>query len=98
RVYRAVDENTGRPVAIKLYKTGLLYRPVMTETVKKDIMSLDHPGVNKYISIEELEKEDAFGETEKIQVCVMETAEAGNISSYYNTYKDDQKLKKILSD
>jgi serine/threonine protein kinase len=98
RVYRARDENTGRPVAIKLYKTGLMYRPVMTETIKKDLMSLDHPGVNKYISIEELEKEDAFGETEKIQVCVMETAEAGNISSYYASCRDDEKLKKILSD
>lgn len=98
RVYRARDENTGRPVAIKLYKTGLMYRPVMTEIVKKDLMSLDHPGVNKYISIEELEKEDAFGETEKIQVCVMETAEAGNISSYYTSCRDDEKLKKILSD
>jgi len=98
RVYRAVDESTGKPVAIKLYKTGLLYRPVITETVKKDLMSLDHPGVNKYISIEELEKEDAFGETEKIQVCVMETAEAGNISSYYKKHRNDQKLKKILSD
>ncbi len=98
RVYRARDENTGRPVAIKLYKTGLMYRPVMTETIKKDLMSLDHPGVNKYISIEELEKEDAFGETEKIQVCVMENAEAGNISSYYASCRDDEKLKKILSD
>ena len=98
RVYRARDENTGRPVAIKLYKTGLMYRPVMTDTVKKDLMSLDHPGVNKYISIEELEKEDAFGETEKIQVCVMENAEAGNISSYYASCRDDEKLKKILSD
>src|SRR6187551_982597 len=79
RVYKAVDTQTDGLVAIKIYKVNELsdhYRPIKDAEVIKE---LKHPGICTCIDIQEIEKEDSFGEKEKLEVCVSDFMNGGNM-------------------
>ncbi|MBC8032932.1 MAG: serine/threonine-protein kinase [Chitinophagaceae bacterium] len=98
RVYKAFDKKLSRWVALKIYKTGEFsdrYSPIAEI---QRVVNLDHPNICRYLDIEEIEKENQFGENEKIQVCVMELLESGNFAEYYKKSKDLEVLKKLLQD
>lgn len=99
RVYKAMDQKLGRWVALKIYKTSEFsdrYSPIAEI---KRVVNLDHPNICRYLDIEEIEKINPFGETEKIQVCVMELLDSGNFLEYFNQHgKDLDVLKKLLQD
>ena len=101
RVYKALDKNRNAFLALKIWKTGeepsIPYIPV---TDRPGLIGLSHPNIVRYLAIEEMEKEDAFGETEKIQVCALEWIENGTITQYYQSHKDsqpDRMLQKLLA-
>jgi serine/threonine protein kinase len=98
RVYKALDTASGETVAIKIYKINELsdhYRPIRhTETMR----TLMHPGLCKYFDIEEIEKEDSFGEKEKLQVCVTSFINDGNIVNYYKNNSNPAVLIKLLQE
>src|SRR6478609_1061396 len=98
RVYKAMDKKFNRPVALKIYKTGELSERYSLGSEIQRVINLDHPNVSRYLDIDDLQNENAFGEVEKIQVCVMELLDGGNIQQYYNENKDSQLLIKLLID
>ena len=76
RVYKAKDNKLNRWVALKIYKTSDLAERYSPIAEIQRVINLEHPNICRYIDIEEFEKEDAFGEKEKIQVCVLELLDA----------------------
>ena len=98
RVYKAKDNKLNRWVALKIYKTSDLAERYSPIAEIQRVINLEHPNICRYIDIEEFEKEDAFGEKEKIQVCVLELLDAGNLSKYYQVHKDLSIFKKLLLD
>lgn len=99
RVYKAFDKKLSRWVALKIYKTGEFsdrYSPIAEI---KRVINLDHSNICRYLDIEEIEKENTFGENEKIQVCVMELLDSGNFADFYHkSDKNPDVLKKLLQD
>ncbi len=98
RVYKAFDRKLNRPVALKIYRTSELserYNPIAE--IQK-VSDLDHPNICRYMDIDEIELENTFGETEQIQICVMELLDGGNIAAYYHTSNDPELLKKFIVD
>ena len=72
RVYKAHDKKLNRWVALKIYKTNNLAEKYSPIAEIQRVINLEHPNICRYIDIEEFEKEDAFGESETLQVCVLE--------------------------
>ena len=87
RVYRAIDKNVNQAVALKLHKPGPGSGHNLALSEISALSSLDHANISRYIAIDALEKEDAFGETEKIQIAVTPLAEKGNIMGYKSFYQ-----------
>jgi serine/threonine protein kinase len=98
RVYKALDKKLNRKVALKIYKPSELSGKYSPIAEIQRVIELDHPNITRYIDIEEIEREDSFGEKEKIQVCVMELLEGGNLSQYYRSHQDLLLFKKLLID
>ena len=95
RVYKAFDRKLNRPVALKIYRTSELserYNPIAE--IQK-VSDLDHPNICRYMDIDEIELENTFGETEQIQICVMELLDGGNIAAYYHTSHGSGIIKEI---
>jgi serine/threonine protein kinase len=98
RVYKAFDKKLNRWVALKFYKhneVGERYSP--TAEIRR-VINLDHPNICRYLDIEDLEKENVFGEKEITQVSVMELLDGGNLLEYYSTHPGEEVLRKLLSD
>jgi len=98
RVYKAFDKKLGRWVALKFYKTGEFsdrYSPIAEI---RRVINLDHPNICRYLDIEEIEKENGFGEKEITQICVMELLDGGNLLEFYTAHRTDEVLKKLLTD
>lgn len=98
RVYRALDKKLNRKVALKIYKPGELSEKYSPIAEIQRVIEFDHPNISRYIDIEEVEKEDAFGEKEIIQVCVMELLDGGNIAQFYQVHKDLDQFKLLILD
>lgn len=98
RVYRAYDKKLSRWVALKIYKTNDLSDRYSPFAEIKRVINLDHGNICRYLDIEEMENVNPFGENEKIQVCVMELLDSGNIAEYYKAHPDPDILKKLLQD
>lgn len=98
RVYKALDKETNDWVAVKLFKAGPMYKRSISETAIRSLVALEHPYVNTYIDIKEIEKEDSFGETESIQVFITAFENAGNAKTYFAANKDLPALKTIITD
>jgi len=98
RVYRAFDKKLNRWVALKFYKTADISERCSPTAEIRRVINLDHPNICRYIDIEELEKENVFGEREITQVCVMELLDGGNLMEYYAMHPTETVLKKLLTD
>jgi serine/threonine protein kinase len=98
RVYKARDKKLNRWVALKFYKsTDVSERCSPTAEIQR-VINLDHPNICRYLDIEEIEKENVFGEPEVTQVCVMELLDDGNLLEYYAAHPGEAVLKKLLTD
>jgi len=98
RVYKALDRKLDRWVALKLYKSGDATDRYSPFAEIRRVINLDHPNICRYLDIEEMEKENAFGEKEVMQTCVMELLDGGNLHEYYAAHPTDEVLKKLLTD
>jgi serine/threonine-protein kinase len=99
RVYKALDKKLNRWLALKVYKMGDLADRYSAHAEIQRVIHLDHPNICRYMDIEEIEKEDSFGDKEMIQICVMELLDGGDFAMYYhNKNNDNEILKKILQD
>ncbi|HVU99522.1 MAG TPA: protein kinase [Puia sp.] len=98
RVYKALDRKLDRWVALKLYKSGDSTDRYSPFAEIRRVINLDHPNICRYLDIEEMEKENAFGEKEVMQTCVMELLDGGNLHEYYAAHPTDEVLKKLLTD
>ncbi len=98
RVYKAFDNKFKRFLALKIYKTSEFSERYGPTAEIHRVIELDHPNITRYMDIDEIEKEDSFGQRETIQVCVMELLEGGNLAEFYNTHKDLYVFKKLLTD
>jgi len=96
RVYKALDKKLNRQVALKIYKTGDVSERYSLGSEIQRVINLDHPNVSRYLDIDDIENENAFGEVEKIQVCVMELLDGGNILNYYRAHPDETLLIRLL--
>ncbi|MEP7279988.1 MAG: protein kinase [Bacteroidota bacterium] len=96
RVYKAVDIGNQEMVAVKVYKINDFsehYHPIHnTEIIKAFV----HPGLCSYLDIREIEKEDSFGEMEKLQVCITSFLNAGNLVEYYGKHPDINRFIDLL--
>lgn len=98
RVYKAFDKKFNRFIALKVYKTTQLSERYSPIAEIQRVINLDHPNICRYLDIEEIEKDDSFGQTEKIQICIMELIDGGNFSTYYDLHKNFEVFKKLLFD
>ena len=98
RVYKALDKKLNRNVALKIYKSSELAEKYSPLAEIQRVIDFDHPNISRYIDIEEIQKEDAFGEIEKIQVCVMEHLDGGNLAHFYQGNKNPGLFKQLLLD
>ena len=97
-MYKAFDKKLSRWVALKIYKTNDLSDRYSPFAEIKRVINLDHGNICRYLDIEEMENVNPFGENEKIQVCVMELLDSGNLAEYYKAHPDANVLKKLLQD
>ncbi|HVU99527.1 MAG TPA: protein kinase [Puia sp.] len=98
RVYRALDKKLNRWVALKFYKSADISERCSPTAEIRRVINLDHPNICRYLDIEEIEKENVFGEPEVTQVCVMELLDGGNLLEYYASHPTEAVLKKLLTD
>lgn len=98
RVYKAFDNKFKRFLALKIYKTSELSERYGPTAEIRRVIELDHPNITRYMDIDQIEKEDSFGQQETIQVCIMELFEGGNLATFYNTHKDLDVFKKLIID
>src|SRR5579864_6916709 len=98
RIYRALDKDLNKYLALKIWKTGEdASIPFIPETNRQKLISLSHPNIGSYLAIEEMGKEDAFGEIETIQVCAREWLDGGTLTQYYQSHKDPVILERLLT-
>lgn len=97
RVYKAFDKKLDRWVALKFFTTWEFSDRHSTLSGIRRVIGLDHPNICRYLDIEEIEKENAFGEKETLLVCVMELLDGGNLFDYYTAHPMEEGLKKLLT-
>ena len=98
RVYKAFDKKLDRWVALKFYKTGEYAEKYSPIAEIRRVINLDHPNICRYLDIEEIQKENAFGEKESTQVSVMELLDGGNLLEYYAAHPTKEVLRKLVGD
>ncbi len=98
RVYKAFDKKLNRWVALKVYKSNELSERYSPFAEIRRVINLDHGNICRYLDIEEMVNQNAFGEKETTQVCVMELMDGGNIAEYYQKNKDEKVLNKLIGD
>jgi serine/threonine protein kinase len=98
RVYRAFDTKLSRWVALKIYKVDQFTDKYSPIAEIKRVISFDHSNICRYLDIEEIEKKNLFGETETVQVCVMELLDGGNFYEYYSRNNNLEVFRKLLGD
>ena len=98
RVYKAFDRKLNRWVALKIYKTSEFPERYSPIAEIRRVVNLDHPNICRYLDIEEIEKENTFGEKEITQICVMELLDGGNFAQYITAHKMEEVLKKLVGD
>jgi serine/threonine protein kinase len=98
RVYRALDKKLNRWVALKFNKSVDISERCSPIAEIQRVINLDHPNICRYLDIEEIEKENVFGEPEVTQVCVMELLDDGNLLEYYAAHPTEAVLRKLLTD
>src|SRR5882757_11144391 len=98
RVYKALDQEGNVAVALKIYKNTEDAGGEKPIPEKDRMLAMDHPNICRYLLIEEMEKEDSFGEKESFQVAVLEWMDGGDLAGHYKSRRDLVILKKLLED
>jgi formylglycine-generating enzyme required for sulfatase activity len=95
KVYKAMDTLLERTVALKFF-TGTLSNKYQVLNEIKKVISFDHPNLCKYYDVAFLSNKNLFGETEQIEVGIMEYIDSGDFKTY--TRKNPQHIDKLLID
>ncbi len=97
RVYKAYDNIRKRYVALKFYKGNVSDKyDIISEINRMDDMV--HPNLIRYYDANIIESVNAIGETEQIQVGIMEYANAGDISSFFKVQRSPEIISSIIKD
>jgi serine/threonine protein kinase len=95
RVFKATDLLLERDVALKIFNSEQSARYDLITEIKK-VIKLDHPNLCRYFDVAILESINALGESEKVQVGIMEYLDGGDIRTY--TRNHPEKRDKLLID
>ncbi|GAB4133106.1 MAG: hypothetical protein Fur0041_05060 [Bacteroidia bacterium] len=98
-VYKAVDTTTGQVVALKIFNRDGNKRYSVKEEVTK-VIALKHPNIVRYMEFIQEESINFQGESEMIEIAVIEFIEAGDLKGLIKSSPDYIKdiAPKILSD
>jgi serine/threonine protein kinase len=95
RVYKATDTLLDREVAIKVFNATDKGQYTVLEEIKKAI-KLQHPNLLRYYDVAVVENTNALGETETLQIGVMELANAGDLKQFAKNNPNSPKLFALL--
>src|SRR3954447_25133185 len=95
KVYKAKDTLLERTVALKFFTGSLSNKYQVLNEIKK-VIGFEHPNLCKYYDVAFLSNKNLFGETEQIEVGIMEYIDAGDFKTY--TRKNPQHIDKLLID
>ncbi|MEZ4884476.1 MAG: serine/threonine-protein kinase [Chitinophagales bacterium] len=97
RVYKAFDNIRKRYVALKFYKGNVSDKyDIISEINRMD--DLIHPNLIRYYDANIIDSVNAIGETEHIQVGIMEYANAGDISTFFKVKRSPEVISAIVKD
>lgn len=97
RVYKAYDTLLDREVAIKVFNAYDGNIGSVLNEIKK-ASKLSHPNLLTYYDVSLMENVNAFGETEKIEIGVMEYANGGDLKNFMRYNEDKALFIKILKE
>lgn len=95
RVYKATDILLDREVAIKVFNATDKGQYTVIEEIKKAI-KLQHPNLLRYFDVAIIENTNALGETDTLQIGVMELANAGDLKQFAKNNPNSPKLFVLL--
>ncbi|MEJ7736647.1 MAG: SUMF1/EgtB/PvdO family nonheme iron enzyme [Chitinophagaceae bacterium] len=95
KVYKATDTLLDRTVALKFF-TGTISDKYQVLNEIKKVIRFEHPNLCKYYDVAVLSNKNVVGETERIEVGIMEYIDAGDFKTY--TRKNPQHVDKLLID
>jgi serine/threonine protein kinase len=95
RVYKARDLLLDRQVALKVFSRDVPQQYNLISEIRRAI-DLNHPNICRYFDAQVLQGTNALGESQVIQVGVMEYVEGGTIDEYLR--RSPQHRKELLKD
>ncbi|MEP6748939.1 MAG: bifunctional serine/threonine-protein kinase/formylglycine-generating enzyme family protein, partial [Bacteroidota bacterium] len=95
KVYKANDTLLDRTVALKFF-TGAGAEKYQVLNEIKRVIKFEHPNLCKYYDVAVLDSKNVFGETEMIEVGIMEYLDAGDFKTYVKN--NPQYTDKLLID
>ena len=81
KVYKASDVLLDRTVALKFFTGNGAEKYRVLNEIKK-VIRFEHPNLCKYYDVAVLESQNIMGETEIIEVGIMEYLDAGDFKTY----------------
>ena len=97
RVFRATDTLLHRDVALKVFSNSGTHQYSVLSEIRK-VIGLEHPNLLRYFDVVLLEQANALGETEQLQIGVMELANAGDLKDFAKANPGSPLLYKLLKD
>lgn len=95
KVYKAFDVRGNRYVALKFYQGSLGEKYDVKGEVKK-VISLSHINLIKYYDIVSLEAPNIHDSFAKVQVGIMEYANAGDFNDFLKTFPSIEQISEVL--
>src|SRR4051794_20134461 len=95
KVYRATDTLLERTVALKFFTGNTSDKYQILNEIKK-IIRFEHPNLCKYYDVAVLTSTNALGETERIEVGIMEYIDAGDFKTFAG--KNPEYIDKLFID
>lgn len=96
KVYKAMDTQMNREVALKFYHgQGSVEKYGVMEELQK-VMSFDHPNLIRYYDATWLDTPDIYDSKSKVQVGIVEYANAGDFNDFMITFPSLKQINKVL--
>jgi serine/threonine protein kinase len=95
QVFRARDRLLNRIVALKIYSVSGRNRKTVLDRLREAIR-FEHGNVLCYHDILILERSDALGDVQDLQIAIMEYANAGNLGEFVRRYPNSPELPRLL--
>lgn len=95
KVYKATDTLLDRTVALKFFNGTTSHKYQVLNEIKK-VIRFEHPNLCKYYDIAVLSNKNVVGETEEIEIGIMEYIDGGDFKTF--TRKNPQHIDKLLID